>query len=62
MVEDRQNRACKVHNARFYTLAPRAVNYLAYNRAHSQLALARLVNTHLFERINAVLMTIKNDN
>lgn len=43
MVEDKQNRACKVHNARFYTLAPRAINYLAYNRTHSQLALARLV-------------------
>lgn len=54
MVEDKQNRACKVHNARFYTLAPRAINYLAYNRTHSQLALARLVIHLYFEAMVAV--------
>lgn len=43
MVEDKQNRSCKVHNVRFYTLAPRAINYLAYNDETSKLALSRLV-------------------
>lgn len=36
---------CKIHNARFYHLTPRAINYSAYNSELSLLALARLVSS-----------------
>lgn len=34
---------CRIHNVRFYNLAPREVVCLSYERTKKQLALARLV-------------------
>lgn len=44
MIESKtQQRMCKIHNARFYHLTPRAINYSAYNSELNLLALTRLV-------------------
>lgn len=43
MVELKSNGLCKIHNVRFYNLTPRSINFLAYNKESSKLAVSRLV-------------------
>lgn len=38
-----QTGICKIHNARFYNLSPRSINYIVYNKKSHKLALSRLV-------------------
>lgn len=45
-VEAKKQGLCKIHNARFYNLPPRAINSFAYNQENSWLALTRFVNIH----------------
>lgn len=54
-VEAKTQGLCKIHNARFYNLAPRAINSMAYNREMPWLAITRFVN-HLAHQ-NSLMIT-----
>lgn len=41
MVEAKKQGLSKIHNARFYNIAPRAINCIAYNRDTNWLAVTR---------------------
>lgn len=43
-VEAKKQSLCKIHNARFYNLPPRAINGMAYNPEMNWLALTRFVS------------------